>query len=138
MVNCNAMRHLAIGAATALLMVTGCGKGDRGLLSGTVLLNGQPVGPGTISLEPLDGDRAGAIASFGEDGKYTVMSAGRKEGAPVGEYRVLIYGGEGFGEENAGPRPKSKIPARYGNPQTSDLKVTIKPGNQDFDFDLKP
>jgi hypothetical protein len=138
MASFNAMRCIAPWGAAVLLMAAGCGKGDRGYLSGTVLLNGQPIGPGTISLEPLDGDRAGATASFGADGKYTVVSAGRKEGAAVGEYRVLIYGGEAFGEEHVGPRPVSKIPARYSNPQTSDLTVTIEPEKKTVDFDLKP
>jgi hypothetical protein len=138
MASSKAMHRFVSCAAAVLLISTGCGKGDRGYLSGTVLLSGQPVGPGTISLEPLDGDRAGATAAFGEDGKYTLMSAGRKEGAAVGEYRVLIYGGEGFGEERVGPRPKSKIPARYSNPQTSDLMVTIEPEKKTVDFDLKP
>jgi hypothetical protein len=138
MASCNASRCLVAGAAVVLLMAAGCGNADRGYLTGTVLLSGQPVGPGTLSFEPLDGDRPGGSAFFGEDGKYTLMSAGRKEGAPIGEYRVLVYGGEGFGEETPGPRPKSKIPARYANPQTSDLKITIQPGKQTFDFDLKP
>jgi hypothetical protein len=121
-----------------VLLSTGCGQSDWGQLSGTVLLNGQPVGPGTITLEPVSADRAGAIASFAEDGKYTVMSAGRKEGARAGEYQVMIYGGETFGEETVGPKPKSAIPARYANPNTSDLKVTIESGENTFDFNLKP
>jgi hypothetical protein len=122
----------------AVLLAGGCGKADWGYLSGTVKLNGQPVGPGTITFEPTDAERAGSIASFGEDGQYTVISAGRKEGARVGEYRVLIQGGSTFGEETVGPRPASKIPARYANPQTSDLKVTIESGSKTHDFELKP
>jgi hypothetical protein len=86
----------------------------------------------------VEADRAGAIASFGADGKYSVVSAGRKEGAKSGEYNVTIHGGEHFGEETVGPRPKSQIPVRYANPTTSNLKVTIEPGNQAFDFELKP
>jgi hypothetical protein len=136
--NCSNVRRYCGLAAAALLLVAGCGQGDWGYLEGTVLLNGQPVGPGTITFEPLDQDRAGAIAGFGEDGKYSVVSAGRKEGAKTGEYRVLIHGGEGFGEESSGSRPKSPIPARYAQPGTSDLKVTIEPGKQTFDFNLKP
>jgi hypothetical protein len=126
------------GIGLLVLLATGCGQSDWGQLSGTVLLNGQPVGPGTITLEPVSADRAGAIASFAADGKYTVMSAGRKEGAPVGEYQVMIHGGDSFGEETVGPKPKSAIPPRYANPNTSDLKVTIEGGENTFDFNLKP
>jgi hypothetical protein len=51
---------------------------------------------------------------------------------------VIIVGGDDFGLENSGPQPKSKIPARYGNAATSDLKVTIERGKKTVDFDLKP
>ena len=115
----------------------GCGGKDWGYLEGAVTLNGSPVGPGSITFEPVDQSRAGAMASFGEDGQYKVISAGRKEGALPGEYRVLIHGGDSFGEEGAGPAPPSKIPARYGKSNTSDLKVTIEPGKKTFNFDLK-
>jgi hypothetical protein len=121
-----------------VVAVTGCGGEDRGYLDGVVKLNGTPVGPGTISLEPVDGMHAGAIGTFGEDGQYSIVSAGRKEGAPPGEYRVLIQGGAELGMETAGPRPASNIPARYADPSNSDLKITLKPGRQSFDFELKP
>jgi len=136
--NCSAARYAALSGAAILLMIAGCGNSDWGYLEGTVRLNGEPVGPGTMTFEPVAGDKAGALASFGEDGKYSVRSAGRKEGAPIGEYRVAIIGGESFGEEVAGPRPPSKIPARYSQPATSNLTVTIEPGTKTMDFDLEP
>ncbi len=132
------MRLATAIAIAGLSLTAGCGKSDWGYLKGTVLLNGQPVGPGMISLEPTDGVRAGAMAVVGEDGKYSVISSGRKDGAHTGEYKVTIQGGEDFGEENSGPRPKSNIPARYANSATSDLTVTIEPGAKDYDFQLKP
>ena len=124
-------------AASAVLTIPGCGKSDWGQLNGTVLLNGQPVGPGMISLTAVDG-KTGASAFFGADGKYKVISSGRKDGARVGEYVVSIQGGENLGEENSGPRPKSNIPTRYANSDTSQLKVTIERGAKTTDFDLKP
>lgn len=137
MVSCNVASRYA-ASLLAILLIAGCGKQDWGYLHGTVKLNGQPVGPGTITFEPIDAQRAGSFAKFGEDGKYSVISAGRKEGARIGEYRVLIQGGTNFGEETVGPRPASKIPARYANAQTSDLKVTIESGTKEHDFELKP
>ena len=78
------------------------------------------------------------MAFFGEDGQYEVISSGREPGALVGEYRVLIQGGEDFGAEQVGPPPESKIPPRYRTPDGSDLTVTIEPGNNTRDFDLEP
>jgi hypothetical protein len=137
MINCSAW-HFFGAAAILTLAVAGCGEQDRGYLIGTVLVNGEPAGPGTITFQPVEAERAGAMAFFGEDGKYEVMSAGREEGAAIGEYRVLIHGGEDFGAEDTAPRPPSKIPPRYSNPRGSDLTVTIEPGTKTVDFDLKP
>lgn len=121
-----------------LFSAIGCGKQDWGYLSGTVKLNGQPVGPGTLQLQPIDATHAGAMASFGDNGNYSVFSSGRKDGAHTGEYKVIVTGGEDFGLEDSGPKPKSNIPARYSNPDTTELKVTIEPGKKNFDFELKP
>ncbi len=136
-----AISSRTVGALTCLAVMLalaiGCGEKDWGYLEGTVRLNGQPVGPGSIVLEPVDGLHAGAVGTFGEDGKYTIQSAGRKEGARTDEYNVTIHG-PGLTVETAGPRPASKIPARYGYASTSGLKVTIEPGNNTVDLDLEP
>lgn len=131
------IRLLIIAAVVGTTAISGCGRSDWGNLSGTVLLNGQPVGPGTISFQDVSG-KPGASADFGADGKYQVFSSGRKQGAHTGEYQVAILGGENLSEEGSGRRPKSAIPARYADPSTSNLKVTIEPGSKTFDFELKP
>ena len=131
--------RLAVTVFAGLLVIaSGCGKKDWGYLSGTVKINGQPVGPGTIQLQPIDATHAGAMASFGDDGKYSVFSSGRKEGAHTGEYKVVVFSGEEFGLEDSGPKPKSNIPARYSNPDTTDLTVSIEAGKKVFDLELKP
>ena len=117
-------------------LIIGCNDQQWGELEGVVTVDGVPAGPGSISLAPVDASQAGAMGSFGEDGRYTVVSAGRKEGAPAGEYRVTIHGGD-FGTESGQPPAPSKIPSRYGDPSSSNLNVTIEPGRQTFDFDLK-
>ncbi len=109
MVNCS-LRFTSVVPVVAVLALAGCGGSDWGYLEGTVKLNGQPVGPGTVTLEPITGEGAGAIARFGEDGKYKVTSARRKEGAPTGEYRVLIHGGESFGEEQVAHARPPRFP----------------------------
>ena len=54
MVSCSA-RLAALGGI--LLALAGCGKSDWGYVSGTVLVNGQPAGPGTITFESADPKR---------------------------------------------------------------------------------
>lgn len=118
------------------MLVGGCGASDRGYVTGTVRLNGQPIGPGTINLQSTS-DGPGAIAQFGEDGKFKVTSSGKKEGANVGEYSVTIHG-ESFGDEVVDPKAKSIIPARYANAATSQLTLKVEPGMKEVNFDLKP
>jgi hypothetical protein len=77
------------------------------------------------------------MGTFGEDGVYSVMSSGRKEGAPAGEYRVTILGGDAL-SEGADPRPKTSIPPRYAQADLSNLTVKIEPGGNSQDFDLEP
>jgi hypothetical protein len=132
--------RMAAGVAAVscyLVLFAGCSSNDRGYVIGVVRLNGQPVGPGTVVLEPVAPGMPGAIAPFGEDGKYKVVSSGKKEGAHVGEYRVTITAGDS-GSENVDPKAKMKIPARYSNVATSNLTLTVEPKNNEKDFDLKP
>jgi hypothetical protein len=123
--------------AIAALLMSGCGKSDWGYMSGKVLLNGQPIGPGMISLESADGQHAGAMGLIANDGTYKITSARKKEGAAVGEYRVTIHPNLGdFGFEQTGKR--AAIPVRYGKADTSGLFVSVEPGTKQFDFELKP
>jgi hypothetical protein len=126
-----------IGVLAMLAVVVGCGKKEWGHLTGTVSLNGQPIGPGVISFEPIDGQRAGAVARIEDDGKYKVISARSKEGARTGEYRVTIHSSlKDFGFEDKGSRP-APIPSKYADPKTSGLTATIEPGEKTLDFELK-
>jgi hypothetical protein len=123
----------------------GCGNEDWGKVSGTVTLDGQPVGPGMVTFEPTSPDQVDAPfagAQFREDGKYELRSPGNKVGALTGEYAVRIqsYAGETFGDEvplQGKPR-NVKIPMKYIDPSKSGLTATVESGSQVIDFDLKP
>jgi hypothetical protein len=135
--NCNEQWLLALLLMLMTLAATGCGKSDWGYMSGKVLLNGQPIGPGMISLERVDGQGAGAMGLVDTDGNYTITSARKKEGAAVGEYRVTINPNlKDFGFEQGANR--APIPARYANADTSGLSVNVERGRKQFDFELKP
>jgi hypothetical protein len=78
-----------------------------------------------------------AMARTGSDGKFTLSTFGSADGAPAGEYRVAIEWRKlvGSGEDQAiGP---NILPARYVDPETSGLKVTIqKRANELAPFEL--
>lgn len=136
-------RFLFAALVVLLLCLAGCGQKDWGHVTGTVTVEGAPVGPGTILFEPTEREETttrAAIGYFQEDGKYSLISAGKVEGIKAGEYRVMIRGGsqEASGDEQVDPNMTTKIPARYRENRSSGLTATVKPGNQTIDFDLEP
>ena len=128
--------------AAVCLMFSGCGVGDWGYAQGVVTLDGKPVGPGTLILEPADPQASSraVIAYFGEDGRYELKTAPDEPGVPAGEYRVRIYGrgGADFTDEQAVPTQPSKIPPRYSDYSTSGLTANVQPGDNTIDFELTP
>jgi hypothetical protein len=123
--------------------ISGCADKNWGYVTGTVTLNGQPIGPGSLMFEPDDATgvtSTSAIAHFGEDGKFELHSAGNRKGAPVGKYNVMVQGGgkEDFGDERVDPNKKSPIPGKYLNHRLSGLTAEIKAGSQTIDFPLEP
>jgi hypothetical protein len=123
--------------------IAGCGEKNWATVHGTITMNGAPIGPGTIMFEPantVDTRARSGIGNFKEDGKYTVRSAGRREGIPAGEYRVLIDGkpAESSGDEFVDPSKITKIPAKYQNSERSGLTATLEAGENTVNFDLKP
>lgn len=129
--------------AALFVLASGCGDENWGYVTGTVTLEGKPVGPGTLMFEPADPasiTAPSAIAHFREDGKYVLKSAGNRKGAPAGDYLVMIHGRgeEAFGDERIEDDYQSPIPAKYLNHRKSGLTATVKPGSQVIDFDLQP
>ena len=140
----HATRTCGIFALLAMLVMTvGCADKDWGYVTGTVTVDGQPVGPGSMMFEPenpVSVTTPSAIAHFREDGKYELKSAGNRKGAPVGKYLVMIHGRseEHFGDESISSDYKSPIPEKYLNHRLSGLTAEVKPGSQTIDFNLTP
>jgi hypothetical protein len=135
--------RITFAGSVMVCLVIGCSKSDFGQVSGTVSLNGTPVGPGTIMFEPVspEGPQArSGVGNFSENGQYKLRSSGGREGVPPGEYYVIVdgKGGASSGDEYVDPSVKSKIPAKYSNPRVSGLKATVALGENSIDFDLKP
>lgn len=143
-----------------LISLLGCGgssgdgyTGERGNVSGTVTLDGQPLASGcqVLFIANKGGYTAGGV--IGDGGKYTLVYGGGK-GLPVGEYSVQLappLAAEGAapavdptqmagkltrksGKEAAETGP---FPTRYSSTTSSGLKFTIAAGNNTADFQLE-
>jgi hypothetical protein len=68
--------------------------------------------------------RGDALSDF--DGSFVLSSYTANDGAPVGDYVVTVTG-----------PAASNAPEKYGKPQTSDVRVSVKAGSNDFTIELK-
>jgi hypothetical protein len=126
----------------AVAALSGCSRSDHPKtvhVSGHVTIGGKPPPrPGLVSfatLEPAEGfPSLPAAGSFDTTGNYTAGDF-PGEGVVPGKYRVAIecwtkpYSGDG-------PKPPSHVPEKYRSVATSDIELTIAPGDSAKTFDI--
>jgi len=124
----------------------GCGAGG-GTVTGRVSYRDQPVTSGTVLLYT----EGGAVHSclIGADARYCLTDV------PLGAARmaVVTHGEVPAGLQSAPPKghppypgveaapprcPHVLIPARYADPDSAGLRLTIRAGEQAFDIALQP
>jgi hypothetical protein len=82
----------ALALAGIISFVAGCSGGDdRVEVTGTVTLKGNPIKDGTISFEPLDGQKTRATATV-EGGNFSIP---KESGLSPGKYLIRISAGDG-------------------------------------------
>lgn len=145
---------IAYAMILALMALSGCGGGDKFAKNrpptvpaeGSVVYKGNPVAGATIVCSPEQGEHA-ASAVTDSSGRFKLSAFPPKAGAVAGNYSVTISAvetvplpplPEGVHAEDVKlPPPKYLVPAKYGDPKTSGLKMMIPPeGRNDLDFEL--
>jgi len=127
---------------------SGCGRGARIAVKGTVAVNGQPLDSGDISFAPLS---PGGGPTAGAEIRRGAFSIPSEQGLLPGDYKVQIHAfrgtgkktWDGMGEPNAPASQKhyvaemeQYIPPQYND--ASELKATIAAGKRnDLALDLK-
>lgn len=119
----------------ALLILCGCGDPTKGIVSGTITVDGQPAETGAISFIPLDG-RSSTAGGVITDGQYTVNAA-------VTKVRVEIRVPKVVGEKKIYDTPDSPVqkvmqeslPAKFND--NSELRYDIPSGRSTKDFSLE-
>jgi hypothetical protein len=127
---------VGVGCLLALVAVVGCGPPDGQMavypVSGSVTVAGQPASGAKVTLIGLDekfNDPKSPIptATVGGDGSFQITSYSAGDGAPDGNYRVVILWEESLpanDDPESAPKPKDKLGGKY-NHDNSELKVTI-------------
>lgn len=151
------------GLCLLAVLLAGCGSDGGGAagapvfpVNGVVKLNGQPVVGADIVFNLKDGSGS----SFGRTdakGSYQLTTRRSNDGALPGDYLVSIakaeeapandeanipqdspnynpFVGKGVATR---PKPKSGMPAQYGDTKTSGLTARVLEEKNTIDFDLK-
>ena len=146
-----------------LAVFTGCKKGS-GLptvdVTGTVLLDGEPVEGATVLFKPTAEGGRGASGVTNAEGVYKLTTAEKDDGALPGSYQVAItkrlVDDDGLPDEvdpdseesldnlynkldpSKDQESKNSIAEMYANPAGSGLTATVKEsGENKFDFEVK-
>ncbi len=124
-------------AAMLPLAFSSCGSSDKPSVpllptTGQVFYQGRPATGATIILHPLNeqgdwkkGYPSGSVAA---DGSVKILTAGQWEGAPAGEYAVVVLwmpdqsGDQQISEEET----TDKLAGRYADPANSSWKVKVE------------
>lgn len=137
-------RLVFIGCGLGLLSAIGCSRSGPTIarVEGIVTLDGKPLSAGRVTFWPEAG-RSGS-GWIDEDGTYTVGTLREFDGAVVGRHKVSVTaaskaptGPPDFDRD--GPArgwPRSPIPARYSNPDSSGLGFEVRPGANRFHIEL--
>ncbi|MCR4411810.1 MAG: hypothetical protein NUV77_05210 [Thermoguttaceae bacterium] len=147
-------------ALVACVALGGCGPSTPATVpvSGTVTLDGQPLEGAAVSFVPIGQGRP-ATGQTDSSGKFTLTSFQPGDGAPAGKYKVGVSkldkpadakggpaaaGAAPEGTRLSGPPvakgpeapPKSLVPPKYVNPDTSGLTVEVKSGMEPVKLEL--
>lgn len=130
---------LRAGLVGGMVAVAGCGGTYDATVSGVVSLDGNPVPRGTVAFIPAASGPP-AFAPIESSGAYTVKT-GREAGLPAGEYHVTVTANEAPTTQQSatgGPPPPGKplTPAWYRSKESSGLKFTVAPGNNEINIEL--
>ena len=116
------------------LLTAGCGGNENlATVAGTVTLDGEPLPNAFITFIPQGGTGSPSYGRTGEDGYYEMMFSDEQAGAWVGENLVRISTAD-VGVM-PGQRIPEKVPPAYN--RNSELTRTVKPGDNEFNFNLK-
>jgi hypothetical protein len=129
---------LVCSLSAVVITAIGCGSGQEATLEGVVTLDGSPVQRGRIILVP-NVSGAGAFAAINSDGSYEAYT-GSIDGLETGDYRIVIQSREDpIPDPKGGPPMPGKLitPKKYARSSTSELNVSIVPGSNEKDFELK-
>lgn len=129
----------------SLALCVGCAPAPQEVLhpvKGRITLDGKPLPRGTVTLRPESTSvtwhqPTGVIEPPGE---YVVYTNGRN-GAPPGQYQVVVFATEAATSSDGAARPglpKSLVPPRYNDSKQTPLRLQVvaQPTSNSYTLEL--
>jgi hypothetical protein len=145
-------RHRRVRTATAALasagilllamVVTGCARPVEQLcpVSGKVTFQDKPVSAGVVRFSNAKA-AIDTTAEIQSDGSYSIQRA-RGAGLPAGDYSVAVMPSRTDAPVGSmvpiSESQCAEIPSKYRKAATSGLTLSVKPGSNTFDIDMRP
>jgi len=122
--------------AAAMTLLAGCGKPAKKVVTvtGTVTYNGRQLKAGIVKFHAPNGDFA--TAPIGPDGQFImtdVVPGDQKVGYVGGPVSI----GSSDGSRTAPAEKAVAVPAKFGDPQTSGVTVTVPEAGGAVTVELK-
>jgi len=114
-------------------------------VSGIVQFSGSPVAGATVGFQSKQPQGRSASAITDAEGRYKLTTFSRGDGAPPGDYRVIVLkyketaaasGGEYRPVLGPEPPPEHELPPKYAAAATSGLEATVGATALEFNIDL--
>ena len=106
--------------------------------SGQVLVNGQPAADALVIFHHVEdwGTRSIVPQAWTDsDGRFALSTYAMDDGAPAGDYRVVVEWPAYHSGRNIGP---DKLGGKFAKPETSELRAHVDKGPNELPpFDLK-
>jgi len=124
-------RITATLAFACCLVISGCGPSETKVfpVTGSVTVKGKPAAGAQVIFHPVEGETSGtrANAIVGTDGTYTLTTRAQGDGAPIGDYKVLVTLREQIGLPDEG-KTRSVLPEKYSKPELTPLTAKVVKG----------
>ncbi len=123
-----------------LILAIGCDASPyESTVSGTVSLDGAPIGPGIVQFVPVGNSHNPATGTIQVNGEYELETS-KKTGLQPGDYQVTVAVYDqpevASGERAAPGSAPLRTPEKYFSLETTDLKFTVAPGANEHNIEL--
>jgi len=137
--NIKAFKAGLCGIAVTAVALVGCSQATSNRTpvypaKGTITFKGQPISGALVALHPKTpvAGTPNPRANVEKDGAFNVSTYVTADGAPEGDYTLTVLWYKPVKKGTDVVSGPNVIPAKYANPNTSNLVVSIKQGENDL------